>query len=107
MNDIRSHYAVENSQNNESQELLVNYFKKAYADWLVMFNKIQDIEKVEDVDFRLTEINTIILGFMDQIQKHRGDIYINELAAVFTEILNFYQATAEAMNSPTQGQSIN
>lgn len=107
MSDIRINYQVENAQNDESQVLIVNYFKKAYADWVVMFNKIQDIEKIEDVDFRLTEINTIILGFMDQIQKHRGAIYINELAAVFTEILNFYQATAEAMNSPTQGQSIN
>lgn len=107
MSDIRSNYKVENAQNDESQIFLVNYFKKAYADWVVMFDKIQDIEKIEEVDFRLTEINTIILGFMDQIQKHRGAIYINELAAVFTEILNYYQAVAEAKNSPTQGQSLN
>ena len=104
---IRDDYNASDGKTEKAQRLLVEYFKQAYTLWLETFAKVEDLEDFTGIDVRLSEINTIILGFMDQIQRNRGAIYIDELAAVFIEILNYYQATAEAMNSPTQGQSIN
>ena len=104
---IIDNYDVSGGKTEEAQRLLVEYFHQAYTLWLETFAKVEALEDFTDVDLRLSEINVIIIGFMAQIQRNRGSIYLNEIAAVFTKILNDYQAVAEGLNRPTQGQSIN